>query len=45
MTGSGGRRLKQLLDNLKEKTGYWKFKEETLDRTVWRTCVGRGFGE
>jgi len=44
MTGSGGRRHKQLLDNLKEKRGYWKFKEEALDRTVWRTRVGRGCG-
>jgi hypothetical protein len=44
ITGSRGRRSKQLLDNLKEKRGYWKFKEEALDRTVWRTCVGRVFG-
>jgi hypothetical protein len=44
MAGSGGRRRKQLLDNLKEKRRYWKFKEEALDRTVWRTRVGRGFG-
>jgi hypothetical protein len=32
----GGRR-KQLLDGLKETKWYWKLKEETLDRTLWRT--------
>jgi hypothetical protein len=32
-----GRRSKQLLDDLKEKTGHWEMKEEALDRTVWRT--------
>jgi hypothetical protein len=30
MTGRRGRSLKQLLDDLKEKTGYWKLKEEAL---------------
>jgi hypothetical protein len=35
-----GRRRKQLLDDLKEKRGYWKLKEEALDRTVWRTRFG-----
>jgi len=33
---------KKLLDGLNEKTGYWKMKEETLDRTLWRTRFGRG---
>jgi len=37
------RRSKQLLDDLKEKIGYWKLKEEALDRTVWRKCFGRGY--
>jgi hypothetical protein len=23
---------------------YWDFKEEALDRTVWRTRFGRGYG-
>ena len=23
---------------------YWKFKEEALDRTVWRTRFGRAYG-
>jgi hypothetical protein len=39
-----GRRLKQLLVNLKEKRGYWKLKEETLEHSLWNTCFGRGCG-
>jgi two-component sensor histidine kinase len=35
VTGRKGRRRKQLMDGLKETGGYWKFKEEALDRTVW----------
>jgi hypothetical protein len=35
MTGRRGRRRKQLLDDLKEKRGYWKLKEEALDRSQW----------
>jgi hypothetical protein len=42
VTGRRGRRRKQLQDDLKEKRGYWKLKEEALDRTVWRTHSGRG---
>jgi hypothetical protein len=43
MTGRRGRRRKQLLDDLKEKRGYWKLKEEALARTLslWKrpwTC-------
>jgi hypothetical protein len=38
------RRRKGLLDDLKGKTGYWKVKEKSLDRTVWRTRFGRGYG-
>ena len=37
MKGKGGRRRKQLLDELKEMKGYCKLKEEALDRTLWRT--------
>ena len=37
MTVRRGRRSKQLLDGLKEKRGYWNLKEESLDRTLWRT--------
>jgi hypothetical protein len=44
MTGRRGRRRKQLLDDLKEKRRYWKLKEEALDRTLWRTRFGRGYG-
>jgi len=39
----GGRR-KQLLDHLKETTGYWYLKEGALDRTLCRTRFGRGYG-
>jgi hypothetical protein len=39
-----GRRNKQLLDELKETKGYWKLKEEALDRTLWRTHFGRSCG-
>jgi hypothetical protein len=44
MTGRLRRRRKQLLHDLKEKRGYRQLKEEALDRTVWRTCFGRGYG-
>jgi hypothetical protein len=44
MTGRRGRRRKQLLDDLEEKRRYWKLKEEALDRTIWRTRFGRGYG-
>jgi hypothetical protein len=44
MTGRRGRRRKQLLDDIKEKTRYWKLKEEALDRTLGRTRLGRGYG-
>jgi hypothetical protein len=44
MTGRRGRKRKQLLDDLKEKIGYWKLKEEALDGTLWRTRFGRGYG-
>jgi hypothetical protein len=32
--GRRGRRGKQLLDDLKETRGYWKLREEALDRCV-----------
>jgi hypothetical protein len=44
VTGKGGRRCKQLLDDRKEKRGYWKLKEEALDRSLWGTRFGRGYG-
>ena len=37
-------RYKQLLDDLKEKRGSWKLKEEALDHALWRTHFGRGYG-
>jgi len=40
----GRRRRKQLLGDLKEKRGLYKMKEEALDRTLWRTRFGRGYG-
>jgi hypothetical protein len=40
--GRRGRRHKQLLDGFKEDGGYWKLKEEALDRVVWSTRCGRG---
>jgi hypothetical protein len=43
VTGTRGRRRKQLLDDLKEKRGYWKLKEEALDRALWRTRFGRRY--
>ena len=44
VTGRRGRRRGKLLDDLKERRGYSHLKEEALDRTVWRTRFGRGFG-
>jgi len=36
------RRRKQLLDNPKATRGYWKLKEEVLDRSLWGTWFGTG---
>jgi hypothetical protein len=44
MTGRQGRRGKQLQNDLKEKRGYWKLKEEALDHTLWIIRFGRGYG-
>jgi hypothetical protein len=43
-TARGGTKRKPLLDDHKEKRGYWKLKEEAPVHTVWRTCFGRGYG-
>ena len=40
----GKTRYKQLQDELKEKSGCWQLKEETLDHTLWKTCFGRCYG-
>ena len=39
VTGRRGRRRKQLLHDLKKTRGYRKFKEEALDRTLWRNSL------
>jgi hypothetical protein len=44
VTGIQGRRRTKLLDNPKERRGYSHLKEEALDRTIWRSRFGRGFG-
>jgi hypothetical protein len=44
VAGRGGRRRKQLLDDLKEKRGYCILEVEALDRCQWRTDFGRGCG-
>jgi hypothetical protein len=44
ITGRRGRRRKQLLDDLREKRKYCKLKEKALDRTLWKTRFGRGYG-
>jgi len=41
VTGRGGRMCKHLLNDVKEKRGYWKLEKKTLDRTLWRTRFGR----
>jgi hypothetical protein len=43
-TGRIGRRRNWLLDDLKEKKGYCKLKENTLYRTLHSTRFGRGYG-
>jgi len=42
--GTTRKKTKKLLDNHKEKKGYWKLKKEALDRTLWSTHFGRGYG-
>jgi hypothetical protein len=44
VTGRRGRRCKKLMDDLAEKRRYSKLKEEALDRTVWRSGSGTGYG-
>jgi len=38
------RRSKQLLGDLEKRTKYCNLKKEALDRPLWRTCCGRGYG-
>ena len=39
-----GRRRGKLLDDLKDRRGYSRLKEEALDPTMWRNSFGGGFG-
>jgi hypothetical protein len=34
----------QLLDDLKEKRGYWEMKVEALNGTLWRSRFVRAYG-
>jgi hypothetical protein len=29
---------------VRKMRAYWKLKEEALERTLWRTGIGRGYG-
>jgi len=40
VSGRRGRRRKQLVDDFKETGGYWTWKGEILDRSLWRTGCG-----
>ena len=42
MSGRRGRRRKQLSDR-NEMRGYWKLKEEALDRILYHVCCGELF--
>jgi hypothetical protein len=44
VTGRPGRKLRKLLDDLKERRAYSHLKEEALDCTMWRARFGGGFG-
>jgi hypothetical protein len=44
VTGKRGKRSKQLLDDHKEKRGNCKLKEGAIDRILWSTHFGRGYG-
>jgi len=44
VTGRGGRRRKQLLEDLKETRSYGKQEEAALYRTVWKGRFGRDCG-
>ena len=44
VTGRRGRRRRKQLEDLKERRGNSHLKEEALDRTMWRSRFGRGFG-
>jgi len=43
VTGRRGKRRKQLLNDVKEKTGYWKPEAEALIRTLCKTRFRRSY--
>jgi hypothetical protein len=42
--GRRGRRRKQLVVELEETIGHCKLIQEALDRNLWRTQLGKGYG-
>ena len=44
LTGRRGRRYKPLLGDIKDTRRCCKLKEEALDRALWITCLGSGYG-
>jgi hypothetical protein len=44
VTGRQERRNKHLLNDLKESRGYWKSKEEALDRNLLRARFQTAYG-
>jgi len=44
MTWGQGRSFKQLQGGLKKARGFWKLKEDALDRALWRTGFGSVYG-
>jgi len=42
--GRRGRRLKQLLDDLKYTRVYWQLEEEALDGIAWKKSLWKGCG-
>jgi hypothetical protein len=44
VTRRRGTRLDNLPDDLKKVRVYWKLQERGLDRTLWRTRFGGGYG-
>jgi hypothetical protein len=44
MTGREIMKSMQILDDLKKRRGYCKFKDKALDGTVLKTRFGRGYG-
>ena len=42
--GRRRRRSRKLLDDHKERSGYWKLKQEAVNRSLWRRRFERGYG-